>query len=223
MKRIGISQRVIFDKVSGETRDALDQKWYDFSSTLNIRLYPIPNNITEVSEYIDFLILDGLFLSGGNNIGSRNKIIFENSTLQSDDVSLEREKTEIEILTWALANNIPVIGVCRGMQFINSYLNGGQALVDKSVHVNKKHSVDFIDNDLSKIYGKSHTVNSYHNYGIKKNMLSKKLIPTSIFEDEIESFKHINKPLWGIMWHPERNIEFDECDIKLFNSILNLK
>ena len=222
MKHIGISQRVLFDKATGETRDALDQRWYDFISILNIRLYPIPNNISGVLEYIDSLKLDGFIFSGGNNVGSRNKVIMDNKTILKDDVSTKRENTEIEMLTWALYNKKPVIGVCRGMQFINSYFNGEQALVDKSVHVNKKHCVDFINNDFLKIYGKSHIVNSYHNYGIKKNMLSKKLIPTAIFENEIESFKHINKPLWGIMWHPERNIEFDECDIKLFNSILIL-
>ena len=222
MKHIGISQRVLFDKATGETRDALDQRWYDFISILNIRLYPIPNNISGVLEYIDSLKLDGFIFSGGNNVGSRNKVIMDNKTILKDDVSTKRDNTEIEMLTWALDNKKPVIGVCRGMQFINSYFNGEQALVDKSVHVNKKHCLDFINNDFLKIYGKSHIVNSYHNYGIKKNMLSKKLIPTAIFENEIESFKHINKPLWGIMWHPERNIEFDECDIKLFNSIFIL-
>ena len=222
MKRIGISQRVVFDKASGERRDTLDQRWYDFSDILNIRLFPIPNNISGVLEYIDFLKLDGFLFSGGNNIGSSNKIIMDNKTLIRDDVSLERENTEIEILTWALAKNKPVIGVCRGMQFINSYLNGEQVLIDKTKHVNNKHVVNFIDSEFLKIYGKSHEVNSYHNYGIKKNILSKDLIPTSIFEDEIESFKHIFKPLYGIMWHPERNIEFDEFDLKLFKNILNI-
>lgn len=223
MKRIGISQRVIFDKASAETRDALDQRWFDFMSILNIALYPIPNNMSKILRYLDFLRLDGFILSGGNNIGSRNKIIYKNLTLQADDVSLEREKTEIETLTWALCNKKPVIGVCRGMQFINSYFDGDQSLVDKSLHVNKNHKVVFHDNDLSLIYGKTHIVNSYHNYGIKKDMLSNKLIPSSTFRDEIESFKHIHQPLWGIMWHPERNIRFDKYDLSLFDRVFNLR
>ena len=142
---IAISQRVVFDKSSRETRDVLDQDWYKFASSINIRLYPIPNKINNVEEYIYKLNLDGVIFSGGNNIGSQNKILFKSKTLINDDVSLSREKVEIKLLNWSIQNKKPVIGVCKGMQFINSYFDGHQSLTDSSKHVNKMHEVRFID------------------------------------------------------------------------------
>ncbi|MBJ25237.1 MAG: hypothetical protein CMC91_03760 [Flavobacteriaceae bacterium] len=216
---IAISQRVVFDKSSRETRDVLDQDWYKFASSINIRLYPIPNKINNVEEYIYKLNLDGVIFSGGNNIGSQNKILFKSKTLINDDVSLSREKVEIKLLNWSIQNKKPVIGVCKGMQFINSYFDGHQSLTDSSKHVNKMHEVRFIDKKFIKIYGKSQIVNSYHNFGINRNNLSADLIPTSISDNEIESFKHVKNKIYGIMWHPERNIPFNKSDIELFKNV----
>ncbi|MBN09300.1 MAG: hypothetical protein CMC79_02870, partial [Flavobacteriaceae bacterium] len=190
--QIAISQKVVFDKSSRETRDVLDQGWQEFASSINIRLYPIPNKINNVEEYIYKLQLDGIIFSGGNNIGSQNKILFKNKTLIKDDVSLSREKVEIKLLNWSIQNKKPVIGVCKGMQFINSYFDGKQGLINASKHVNKMHEVKFIDKEFIEIYGESQIVNSYHNFGINQKKLSPKLIPTSISDNEVESFKHIN-------------------------------
>jgi len=219
MKNIGISQRVVFDEMSGEVRDVLDQRWYNFSIKTNLRLFPIPNKLIETSQYLKILSLDGLILSGGNNVGSQNKVLFKDKTLINDDVSLERESTEIKLLDWALKNNKPVLGVCKGMQFINSYFKGSQVKLDGLTHVNKKHKINFIDNEFIEFYGKKNYVNSYHNFGIQKNELSNQLIPTGYFDDIVESSRHINKRIYGIMWHPERNNPFDCSDLKLIKNI----
>ena len=70
MKKIGITQRVVYDSFSKEVRDTIDHRWYDFGKNFNIKLFPIPNNLQSISEYLTTLNLDGFILSGGNNIGS---------------------------------------------------------------------------------------------------------------------------------------------------------
>ena len=54
------------------------------------------------------------------------------------------------------------------MQFINSFFNGSQIIIDKLVHVNKSHRINFIDDCMIKIYGNKTSVNSFHNFSIKK-------------------------------------------------------
>ena len=162
-----------------------------------------------------------MLFSGGNNIGSQNKNYFKDKSLMKDDVSLARENTEINLLDWALKKNKPVIGICKGMQFINSFFDGTQHKLNGLTHVNKNHEVNFVDRDLIRTYGKKHTVNSFHNYGINKNDLSSELIPTSFFDEIIESCKHVSKPLYGLMWHPERNNPFNKSDIIFIKKIFN--
>lgn len=219
MKKIGITQKVIFDNNSKEIRDTLDHNWHDFSRSINSILFPIPNNLKNLNPYLETLNLDGIILSGGNNIGSKNKILFKNKSLEIDDVSKNREITELELFKWAIKNKKPVIGVCKGMQFINSFFNGSQIIIDKLVHVNKSHIINFIDDCMIKIYGNKTSVNSFHNFAIKKIDLPDELIPTSIFEDEVESFRDFNNLINGIMWHPERNYPFNKFDIEFFKKI----
>ena len=221
MKKIGITQRVVYDSFSKEIRDTIDHRWYDFVENFNVKLFPIPNNLQSISEYLNTLKLDGFILSGGNNIGSLQMKEFEINHLLRDDISIRRNYTEIRILTWVIEKNIPLIGVCRGMQFINSYFDGTQVLIDKIKHVNSHHLINVVDDDFRKFYGDSTEVNSYHNYGIKEAMLSEKLIPTSYSDNEIESFKHYERSIYGIMWHPERFQNFRISDINFFKKTFN--
>ena len=41
-----------------------------------------------------------------------------------DDAFDERDATERAMVGWALARGVPVLGVCRGMQFLQAYLGG---------------------------------------------------------------------------------------------------
>jgi putative glutamine amidotransferase len=219
MKKIGITQRVVYDSFSKEVRDTIDHRWYDFGKNFNIKLFPIPNNLQSIPEYLTTLNLDGFILSGGNNIGSLQIKEFDINQLLKNDISIKRNNTEIKILSWVIEKNVPIIGVCRGMQFINSYFDGTQVLIDKKKHVNNHHLINIVDDDFRKFYGDSAEVNSYHNYGIKEAMLGEKLVPTSYSDNEIESFKHNERSIYGIMWHPERFQSFRIADINFFKKI----
>ena len=61
-------------------------------------------------------------------------------------------------------------------------------------------------------------VNSYHDFGILKEILSKELIPIYYSGKSIEMCLGKRKKIMGIMWHPERNKKFSINDIKLFKN-----
>jgi putative glutamine amidotransferase len=61
-------------------------------------------------------------------------------------------------------------------------------------------------------------VNSYHNYGIKT--ATKELEVIAKTDDGIiEAVCHKKYPIYAIMWHPEREKNFNKNDIKFCNLI----
>ena len=60
----------------------------------------------------------------------------------------------------------------------------------------------------------------YHNKVITK--LGRNLICKGHADDNtIEYFKHKNKKIFGVMWHPERNKKFRKLDLKIIRELCN--
>lgn len=222
MKRIGITQRVVYFEDIEERRDMLDQRWYDFAQKAGLRLLPIPNQLQDLTDYIEDLDIEGFIFSGGNNVGLLGKELIKGKTIQDDDVAYERDKTEQVILEGAIKEEKPVIGVCRGLQFINAFFKGKQNEVDSEIHVANDHNVQFTDGGWQQIYGSSNTVNSYHRFGIFETDLAGQLTPTAKFEEQVEAFQHQQYKIFGMMWHPERYSSFRKSDINLFKKKLDI-
>ena len=208
MKRIGITQRVEIVKSYGERRDCLDQQWSNFIIQLGYIPVPLPNVTADIAgELVSTLQLDAIILSGGNSIASLNP--------ESPDAAPERDDFEKAIISTALEINIPIIGVCRGMQVLNLAMGGSLASIHG--HVGQRHPI------ISKIKGFNlpKTVNSFHNYCVPNKGLAESLQPLAYDEDgNIEAFYDISRNILGIMWHPEREDIFINLDIQLFKRFL---
>jgi len=193
-------------EVKGEYRnsDALEQNYRDYFSKFGITTIPVPNNPQLVESYFK-LPVAGIILSGGNNLGK----------------SPNRGATEKKLLDIAIQKNLPVLGICRGLQFINDYFDG--SLIDIQNHVATTHHLKLIDSRLSKLFGQEKiNVNSYHNKGINKKTLSPKLKSFAQTNEEIiEGIYHPDYPIAGIMWHPERENPEKESDKKLIQAFLD--
>ncbi len=193
-KRIAISQR--YDPVPGrnEWRDSLDTKWAAMLCELSIVPILIPNSLDDVERYLDEFEIEGLILTGGNDIGS----------------VAPRDETESVALAYADKRRIPVLGVCRGMQFLSSCEGG--SLYPCEGHVGKCHNLigDWAEqNSLAE-------VNSYHDLAILQRDCpdSFEILATTV-DGVVEAFRHKDKPWLGIMWHPERMMPFALSDLNL--------
>ena len=94
------------------------------------------------------------------------------------------------------------------MQVINNHFGGD--LVRVKGHMNSQHPIQM----KKKLFKKSKIiVNSFHNYGISKNTVSKKfnILATDI-QENIEMFKHKKFRILGVMWHPEREKNLRNLD-----------
>ncbi len=207
--KVGISLRVENIKKHNERRDTISQDCIKFCNRAGFMPILIPNNLIDTKEFLKSMNLDMLIFSGGDNIG--------------DDP--ERDITEKNMVEFAIKNKIPSLGVCRGMQFFNKYFGGKIQHSFNKTHVKTRHKIKFTDKKIKEILGKkSSVVNSYHENLVKSENLGKELESFGIANQDntIEAFYHKKYPIIGVMWHPEREHNFEK-ELKLFKILKNKK
>lgn len=193
MKRIAISQRVEVNRDYGERRDALDQAWSALLGQVGALALPVPNTPDYLDAWLEQARPQGIVLSGGNDPAG---------TPGATGVAAERDATEQRLLDHARAHNLPVLGVCRGAQYMNLYCGGRLSRLDG--HVAQRHAVRIVPGTLPALMGLNQ-VNSFHNAGIAPADLGDALQVAAVAEDDtIEAFIHDIRPWVGILWHPER-------------------
>jgi len=187
---LGVSARVVKATNYDEKRDAISHDLENILEQLGFYPILIPNNFSKIFEFLEQFSFSGFILSGGDNL---------------EDFP-ERDNTEKKILEYASKKNIPTLGICRGMQFINNFFNGKISLNASFNHVDEDHFITITDKKFQEIFNNhSINVNSYHNNIIKPEDLSLILKPFAIHtDDSIEGLFHPNLPIYGVMWHPER-------------------
>ena len=190
---VAISQRIDIIPGRDEIRDSLDQALVSWITHAGFFPIPIPN--MEMSDQLCALLHkikpDAILLSGGNDIGQ----------FKSRDV------TEATLLEYAASHEIPLLGICRGMQMMGSWL--GAELHPIKNHIGCNHSVKGIINGVK---------NSYHAFSLSSCPKECEII--SAGEDgEIEAVRHLTLPWEGWMWHPERESPFCESDLSRLKNL----
>ena len=196
MKAVAVSQRVAVEPSYGERRDCLDQAWSRFLLACDLCPVPTPNNEGAARALCAGIEIAGILLTGGNDL-----------VAYGGDAP-ERDRTECTLLDFAKQRNIPVIGVCRGMQVIQHRF--GVRLQPVEGHVTPSQRV--------RINGKLEEVNSYHKFAALQSC--PELEPWAFAEDGvIEALRTADNKLVGVMWHPERMPAFSVADIELFRRV----
>ncbi len=156
--------------------------------------------------------LDGLLLTGGGDVDPAR--YGEQPWPETASVNPERDEFEIELVRLAVAEALPVLGICRGLQVINVALGG--SLIQHLPSVTSQqhlvvgdrsqvaHSVDIAESSaLHKIVGaQSIGVNSVHHQGLAQ--VAAPLRPVAWAEDGlVEAIEYPDHPLVAAQWHPE--------------------
>ncbi len=205
MKKVLVTQRVSENSDYPEMRENLDIQWSKFLKSTGAISVPISVNI-DLKYYFNSFDISGIVLTGGNDLFNFSKNLS----------SKIRDKFEKKLIKKALQKNIPIIGVCRGMQLIAQHFDMEVCMIKN--HVGKNHNIQFtnITKNFSR-FPKNLLVNSFHNFGVKKIKKNFKTIATAS-DGSIEAFEHKNKSIIGIMWHPERYKVFKTYDQFLFKT-----
>jgi putative glutamine amidotransferase len=162
-------------------------------------------------------LLDGLILAGGADIDPAS--YGEQRDPKTLDTVPERDRFEIALARAAIERDVPLLGICRGMQLINVACGGTliQHLPDRFGHGEHRrvvgsfegsdHEVNLVEGSLAEASAGQpvHTTKSHHHQGV--DCLGAGLIVTgrSVFEDALAEAIELpgKRFVLGVQWHPE--------------------
>ena len=201
MLKVLVSQRVDWLKTRAETRDALDQRLVDWLLQVGVLAVPVPNSLQSQGElvpWIESIAPHAVVLSGGNDIGS----------------CPARDATEIVLLDYAAEHDLPLLGICRGMQMMACH--AGAALQPVQGHAATRHLLRFSATVNS---GLPTEVNSYHDWALDGCPVGYEIIATAS-DGNLEAMRHLKRAWEGWMWHPEREVLYSSTDIERARRVL---
>jgi gamma-glutamyl-gamma-aminobutyrate hydrolase PuuD len=199
MRLIAVTQRVdtVLTGSGGvERRDGLDQAWIPFMAAAGCLPLLMPNHAPTALTLLDDLPVQGLLLTGGNDLAA-----------YGGDAP-ERDAAEFALLAAARVLRLPVIGVCRGMQVVQQAF--GVPLQPLEGHVAAHQEVE--------VNGRLEPVNSYHRWGARGTAPQLAVWARS-GDGVVKAVRHLREPILGLMWHPERVSPFAERDVALFRQV----
>lgn len=219
---IAISQRNDINK-NGDGIDTLENNYVNYLENFGVKLVIIPNTAKDIGSYFGNFPIKGIILSGGNNV---NPELYGNKFEEEMSISKERDETEKRLLEIAINKGLPVLGICRGMQFVNVFFKGKLANIKEEIgaeaeHVRVNHTIKITDKRAIEMLGAKAEVNSYHKYGILEGILSPRLKSFAKTDDGvIEGVYHPSLPIAGIEWHPERKSPDERINERIVRAFL---
>jgi len=227
------SGRVMRFAVTGNTRDerypgdTLNHNYVEFLGKFGIIPILIPAATESAEVFTDQLDIEGLILTGGNDVSPS---LYGGGSYPGCTASQLRDRLEQKLLTMAVESQWPVLGICRGLQFINVYW-GGRLVTDLRRctgnvinHAGNPHRIQIIDSRIEYSLGVSgYAVNSFHNQGVRYDDLAPCLEVFAVSDGDklVEGIIHPKLPILGIQWHPERPGSSFEMDCKLVGCLLS--
>jgi putative glutamine amidotransferase len=177
-------------------------------------------------------IIDGLLLSGGPDVDPAR---YGDSAVHPATYGIdpERDQFEIDLFDGAVAMDVPVLGICRGIQVINVAL-GGTLIQDVATEHPGANEVGHRQHERGlEVWQVGHSVtakidaqplltdlalgvNSFHHQAIRD--LAPRLEPAAYSPDGlIEAVVMPDSPgVCAVQWHPELMFERDEAHLRPF-------
>jgi len=157
----------------------------------------------EPSRFIEHL--DGLILTGGADVDPA-RYGAENLGSTFERV---RDDIEFELLECALGADLPVLGICRGLQVLNVYA-GGTLHQDVPTHARydvdpaeRIHSATIeADSQLGRIYGEHVKINSLHHQAVDEVGSGLRVVARGD-DGGVEALEMNGCAVVAVQWHPE--------------------
>ena len=178
--------------------------------------------------------LDGILLTGGADINPL--FLGEDPVKELHGINPRRDRQELLLTRLAADRQIPILGICRGIQTMNAALGGP---LYQDIHSQMEGTRIKHDQDLDRSYA-SHmvviekdtllhslfktdtiAVNSFHHQAIKEPAPGFRVCARAA-DGVIEAMESTEyKSMLGVQWHPECFIlKGDECMMPLFHWLI---
>jgi putative glutamine amidotransferase len=190
---------------------------------LPVTVTPPTTTFEELVEFVrqGLFAVDGVLLQGGNDIdpaayGQENK--------GAKDIQTHRDTFEWVLITEAERQQIPIFGVCRGLQLLNAWAGGSLIQhLDGAPWI--RHWQTSTPEDPSVAYGTvkevihpvylrdgglihrilstdSITVNSFHHQGVDR-LATRFQSEATAADGLVEAFSDEAAKIFAVQWHPE--------------------
>lgn len=208
-----------------------------FEGILEAGGVPVMLPLTDDAEVLARAIeaCDGLLFTGGHDVAPEvyGGVPSEAAALVGETCP-ERDRMETALLGMAIERELPVLGICRGIQVINAVLGGtlwqdlpsqrpsevehhGQAPYDVPVH-----TVEVVpETPLAAAIGAGeHAVNSYHHQAVRE--LAPGLEAMAFSPDGLVEalWRPASAFLWAVQWHPEFAHRVDAASRQIFSAFV---
>jgi putative glutamine amidotransferase len=184
------------------------------AGALALMLPPDPWLIADPTQALD--LIDGLMLAGGVDIDPA--AYGQDAHPETDGAVPERDACELALVRAAIERNLPVLGICRGMQLINVARGGTllQHLPERFGHTEHRraigsfdgadHDVRVVDGSLvARVVGESvHATKSHHHQGVDRLGEGLQVSAVSTLDELPEAIELPERRfVLGVQWHPE--------------------
>lgn len=179
--------------------------------------------------------IDGLLLSGGADINPI--LVGEDPVPALHGINTERDLFELTLTRLAYNRQIPMLGICRGIQVLAAALGGTimqdiatslphNQLIKHSQDADRATATHFVEavegSRIAELLGKRFAVNSFHHQAVGQCGPRFRITAQSA-DGVIEAIESTEmKSIIGVQWHPECFIaEGDTCMMPLFQQFVN--
>ena len=175
---------------------------------------------------------DGFLLTGGHDVSP--EVYGARRLPECGDCCPERDRMEAALLRLAMAADKPVLGICRGIQFINAALGGTlwqdlptQRPSDVEHHQSAPYHVPVHTvrirpgTPLAELLNvDALPVNSYHHQAIR-DLAPGLSVMAEATDGTVEAVWHpARRFLWAVQWHPEFAWRTDPAALKIFEAFV---
>lgn len=194
-------------------------------------IFPLTEDPEEIAGLVD--ICDGILLTGGHDVSP--SIYGEEPLIGKVTCCIARDNMESIVLEKAMEKDMPVLGICRGIQFINAALGGTlfQDLPSQHPSQIEHHQSPPYDIPVHEVNIRKGTplfdclgterisVNSYHHQAVRD--VAPGLTVMAVSPDEIVEAVCLpdQKFFWAVQWHPEFSFKTDPNSRNIFSSFVN--
>ena len=193
-------------------------------------IFPFSCDREELARLV--CMCDGILFTGGQDVSP--KIYHELPMDGLISCCEKRDEMETIVLRAALENDKSVLGICRGIQFINAALGGTLYQDIPTQHPSEVehhqhppyhipvHSVKILED--SPLYDCLQVgelpVNSYHHQAVRVVSPALKVMAAAS-DGLVEAvYKPDQRFLWAVQWHPEFSCLTDESSRKIFRAFV---
>ena len=193
-------------------------------------IFPFTEDEQDLQQLMN--MCDGFLFTGGQDVDPR---VYNEEPLEGlIDCCEKRDQMEAVVLREAIIDDKPILGICRGMQFINAAL-GGKLYQDLPIEHPSEikhrqqppydvptHNVAIVEG--SPLYqcleAEQLAVNSCHHQAVKEVAPGLEVMAAASDGIVEAVYKPDSRFLWAVQWHPECSFRTDANSRKIFQAFV---